>query len=128
MLVKKVSDNSSAAVVPLTTAYAMFKSDAAFNGEATMSLQPIVTKNNIFYPGNKALVIGEHQTYNTATQDFSGINQAIGSNAYIGYNTVGGSWGRNPALTAYLTAENWLAGFNRFNWIEYSDNPDNEKC
>ena len=128
MLVKKVSDNSSAAVVPLTTAYAMFKSDAAFNGEATMSLQPIVTKNNIFYPGNKALVIGEHQTYNTATKDFSGINQAIGSNAYIGFTTVGGSWGRDPALNSYLTGEYWLAGFNRFNWLEYSDNPDNESA
>ena len=128
MLVKKVSDNSSATVVPLTTAYAMFKDNAAFNGEATMSLQPIITKNNIFYPGSNALVMGEHQTYNTATKDFSGINQAIGSNAYIGYTTVGGSWGRNPTLTAYLTAHNWLAGFNRFNWLEYSDNPDNESA
>ena len=128
MLVKKVSDNNSAAVVPLTTAYAMFKDNAAFNGEATMSLQPIVSKNNIFYPGNNALVIGEHQTYNTATKDFSGINQAIGSNAYIGFTTVGGSWGRNPALNSYLTGEYWLAGFNRFNWLEYSDNPDNESA
>ena len=128
MLVKKVSDNSSAAVVPLTTAYAMFKDNAAFNGEATMSLQPIVTKNNIFYPGNNALVMGEHQTYNTATQDFSGINQAIGSNAYVGSTTVVGSWGKNPTLGPYLTANHWIAGFNRFNWLEYSDNPDNESA
>lgn len=126
MLVKK-NNNSSAQLIPLTTAFAMFGTSEGFDGEATLSLQPLVSTEKIFFPGRDALAVCQHQTYNTATNDFSGINQAISSvNGGFG---GGERWGHDVDLTAKLLTDSWYKNFNRFsNWCDFSMYPNNESA
>ena len=126
MLVKK-NNNSSAQLIPLTTAFAMFGTSEGFDGEATLSLQPLVSTEKIFFPGRDALAVCQHQTYNTATNDFSGINQAISSvNGSFG---GGERWGHDVDLTAKLLTDSWYKNFNRFsNWCDFSMYPNNESA
>lgn len=126
MLIKK-DNNTSAQLIPLTTAFAMFRSSEAYGGKATMSLQPMLSTEKVYFPGNNALVIGQHQTYNTVTHDFSGINQIISAS----YGSDGGSdsWGPSVNLTAELLEENWYKEFNRIsNWCDYSQYPNIESA
>ena len=128
MLTKK-QGNNSAAIVPVTTAYAMFGKEQAFDGKATMALQPMISEDKIFYPGTNALVIGEHQTYNTDTHDFSNINQGIDLSLYTGSEIATHSWGYNNTLTGYLDSYYWRDVFNRFrNWIDYAPYPNDESA
>lgn len=126
MLVKK-DNNSSAQLIPLTTSFAMFGTSEGFGGEAIMSLQPLASTEKIFFPGRDALAVCQHQTYNTATNDFSGINQAISSqNGSFG---GGEGWGYDADLTAKLLSDNWYKNFNRFsNWCDFSMYPNNESA
>ena len=126
MLIKK-DNNASAQLIPLTTAFAMFRSSKAYDGKATMSLQPMLSTEKVYFPGNNALVIGQHQTYNTETHDFSGINQAI--NASYGSDGGSDSWGQSVNLTAELFQQDWYKEFNRIsNWCDYSQYPNNESA
>ena len=123
MLIKKDNSNS-AQLIPLTTAFAMFGSSKGFNGNATMSLQPMLTTEKIFFPGTNALVIGEHQTYDEDTQGFIGINQARSGYAQGG-DGGGDSWGPYADITYSLTGANWFKEFNRLeNWCEFSEFPN----
>lgn len=126
MLVTK-DNNSSAQLIPLTTSFAMFRDSKGFNGEATMSLQPLASTEKIFFPGCDALTVCQHQTYNTETHDFSGINQAISSRAG-GFN-IGAGWGRDVDLTARLFDTGWYKNFNRVsNWCDFSTYSANESA
>lgn len=126
MLVKK-DNNSSAQLIPLTTSFAMFGQSKSFDGKATMSLQPLASTEKIFFPGSDALAVCQHQTYNTESNDFSGINQAISSkNGGFG---GGDGWGHNVNLTARLLSDNWYKKFNRIsNWRDFSMYPNNESA
>lgn len=126
MLVKK-DNNSSAQLIPLTTSFAMFGQSEGFDGEATMSLQPLASTEKIFFPGHDALAVCQHQTYNTSSNDFSGINQAISSkNGGFG---GGDGWGHNVNLTAKLLTDNWYKNFNRIsNWCDFSMYQNNESA
>jgi hypothetical protein len=126
MLVTK-DNNSSAQLIPLTTSFAMFGTSKGFDGKATMSLQPLASTEKIFFPGCDALAVCQHQTYNTETHDFSGINQAITSRA--GGFGGGDGWGRDVDLTARLTDAYWYKNFNRVsNWCDFSTYSTNESA
>ena len=127
MLIKKDNSNS-AQLIPLTTAFAMFGSSKGFDGNATMSLQPMLTTEKIFFPGTNALVIGEHQTYDEDTQGFIGINQAR-SGYSQGGDGGGNGWGPTIDLKNVLTGDTWFKEFNRLeNWCEFSEFPNNESA
>lgn len=126
MLVKK-ENSSSAQVIPLTTAFVMFRDSPGYDGNYTMSLQPMVSTEKVFYPGSNALVIGQHQTYNENTNNFSGINQGI--NASFGGDGGSDGWGSSVNLTAELMGDEWYKEFNRYsNWCQFSEYPNNESA
>lgn len=124
MLVKK-DNNSSAQLIPLTTSFAKYAD--GFVSETTMSLQPLASTKKIFFPGSDALVVCQHQLYNSATDDYRNINQAISSsNGGFG---AGDGWGNTVDLTAKLLENNWYKNFNRFsNWCDFSMYPNNESA
>lgn len=127
MLVKKNND-SSAVVVPLVTGYSMFGADKAFNGEETFALQPMISTDKIVFPGTNALVYAEHQTFDTATNKFIGINQGNNSNKYGGTG-AGDSWGYDVDLNTRLTGTSFRKGFNRLNnWCDFAQYPGNESA
>ena len=123
MLLKKNNNNEKENVVALTSAFGRISNG---NGSSpfpdrgfTFAMQPFVSTNKIYFPGNDPLVIAEHQAYDNELGEFINRNYVQigtqnGSNSISQHISYSNTFNPNEDVEKYI---NWYGYFNNFiNW------------
>ena len=137
MFKRKKNSNETENVVPLTTAFGRISNGngtSPFPGVGfTFSLQPFVSTNKVYFPGNDPLSIAIHKFYDNDTHEFTDKNYVqIGTqNGYTSLTQIiSYSDNFNPAVDVENDI-NWYGYFNNFiNWRDClnSNSSNNESA